>query len=152
VATFPVNLLRFDLSKDLILSTPHESAQLLISLYDLRREEKMREARHWVVRSFHPDSVEDFRTTMKTDEFTYVRQVMSYWDMAASFVVHGAIIPEMFQAVSGEMLAAYCKVEHMIDELREDQKVMLYKNIEEVAADWPMAKKRMSHMREYFKS
>ena len=135
-----------------MLSTPHESAQLLISLYDLRREEKMREARNWVVRSFHPQSVGDFRVAMETEESTHVRQVMSYWDMAASFVVHGAIIPEMFQAVSGEMLAAYCKVEHMIDELREDQKVMLYKNIEEVAADWPMGKERMSAMREYFKS
>ncbi len=42
-------------------------------LYELRREEKMREARTWVIRSFHPQSVEDFLATMKTDEYTYMR-------------------------------------------------------------------------------
>ena len=122
-----------------------------MSLYDLRREKKMREARTWVIRSFHPQSVEDFLAIMKTDEYTYVRMVTSYWDMAASFVVHGAIDPGMFRAVSGEMLAVYCKVEHMIDELREVQKPFLFKHIENVAADWPMAEQMMGRMREYFK-
>ena len=46
-------------------------------LYDLRREEKMREARTWVIRSFHPQSVEDFLEIMKTEESTYVRMVTS---------------------------------------------------------------------------
>ncbi|MCH2475193.1 MAG: hypothetical protein MK243_04660 [Gemmatimonadetes bacterium] len=121
-------------------------------LYELRREEKMREARTWVIRSFHPQSVEDFLATMKTDEYTYIRMVTSYWDMAASFVVHGAIDPEMFRAVSGEMLAVYCKVEHMIDELREVQKPFPYRHIEQVVADWPGAEQVMGRFREYFKS
>ena len=120
-------------------------------LYDLRREEKMREARTWVIRSFHPQSVEDFLEIMNTEESTYVRMVTSYWDMAASFVVHGAIDPDMFRAVSGEMLAVYCKVEHMIDELREVQNPSLYRNIEQVVADWPGAEEIMGRFREYFK-
>ncbi len=42
------------------MSTPHESAQSLMQLFDLRREEKLREARTWVATSFNPQSVEDF--------------------------------------------------------------------------------------------
>lgn len=121
-------------------------------LYEIRREEKLREARTWVVRSFNPESVEDYAATMQTEEYTYVRMVSGYWDMAASFVVHGAIDPEMFRAVSGEMLAAYCKVEHMIDELRETLgQPGMFKHVEAVAADWPGAKERMTGMREYFR-
>ena len=133
------------------MSTPHESAQSLMQLYDLRREEKLREARTWVTLSFNPQSVEDFAAVMPTDEYTYFRMVSGYWEMAASFVVHGAIDPEMFRAVSGEMLVVYCKVEHMIDDLREGVgQPGLLKYVEEVAADWPGAKDRMASMREYF--
>ena len=133
------------------MPTPHESAQSLMQLYDLRREAKMREARHWVVRSFNPTSVEDIAATMQTEEYTYVRMATSYWEMAASFVVHGAIDPAMFHDVSGEMLVVFCKFEHMIDEVREHfGQPGLLKNVEAVAAEWPGAKERMAGMREYF--
>ena len=133
------------------MSTPHESAQSLMQLYELRREAKLREARHWVIRSFNPASVEDLGAIMQSDEYVYVRMVVGYWDMAASFVVHGAIDPAMFRDVSGEMLAVYCKVEHMIDEVRETYgQATLFKNVEAVAAEWPAANERMVAMREYF--
>lgn len=133
------------------MSAPHKSAQSLMRLYEIRREEKLREARHWVIRSFNPKSVEDVSEVMKTDEYVYVRMVVGYWDMAASFVVHEAIDAEMFREVSSEMLAVYCKVEHMIDELREGLgQPTFFKNVEKVAADWPGAKERMAGMRSYF--
>ena len=90
-----------------------------MKLYDLRREEKMREARHWYIRSFNPASLDEVSSLMKTEKSaTYVRMVLSYWEMAASFVVHGAIDRAMFYDASGEMLAVFCKLEHMIDDLR----------------------------------
>ena len=135
------------------MPTPHESAQSLMQLYDLRREAKMREARHWVVWSFNPTSLEDIAAAMQTEEYTYVRMTTSYWEMAASFVLHGAIDPAMFHEVSGEMLVVFCKLEHMIDEVREHfGQPMLLKNVEAVAAEWPGAKERMTGMREYFAS
>jgi len=77
--------------------------------------------------------------------------VSGYWEMASSFVVHGAIDPEMFRAVSGEMLVAYCKVEHMIDELRECAgQPGLFQYVQEVVDDWSGAKEGMAGMREYF--
>jgi hypothetical protein len=122
-----------------------------MQLYELRREEKLREARAWVARSFNPKSVEDFTALTKTPEYTNFRMVSSYWDMAASFVVYGAIDQEMFQGVCGEMLVVYCKVEHMIDELREKAgQPLLFKYVQEVASDWPGAPERMAAMRQYF--
>ena len=122
-----------------------------MQLYDLRREAKMREARTWVAIEFNPGSVEDFAAGMQTEEYTNFRMVAGYWEMAASFVVNSAIDPVMFRAVSGEMLLAYCKVEHMIDEIREGLgQPDLFKHVQEVANDWPGSKERMAGMREFF--
>ena len=122
-----------------------------MQLFDLRREAKLRDARAWVATSFNPKSVEDFAAIAQTEEYTNFRMVSGYWDMAASFVVAGAIDPEMFQAVSGEMLVLYCKVEHMIDELREGVgQPTLLKHVQAVADEWPGAKDRMAGIREYF--
>ena len=122
-----------------------------MKLYDLRREEKMREARHWYIRSFNPASLDDVSSLMQTEESaTYVRMVLSYWEMAASIVVPGEIDRAMFYDASGEMLAVFCKLEHMIDDLRESSGFRpRLTNVEAVAADWPGSKERMVAMREY---
>jgi len=133
------------------MTTPNESAQALMRLYELRREDKMREARHWVIRSFNPTSVDDVAAVMGTEEYTYIRMVVGYWDMAASFVLHGAIDAQMFREVSSEMLAVFCKVEHLITEIREGLgQPTLLANVEKVAADWPGSQERMAGMRAYF--
>ena len=101
--------------------------------------------------SFNPRSVEDFAAATETEEYTNFRMVAGYWDMAAAFVVHGAIDPPMFHATCGEMLATYCKVEHMLAEVREHTgQTGFLGHVEQVAAEWPGAKERMAGMREYF--
>ena len=54
------------------INTRSESARSLMQLYDLRREQKLRDARAWVVRSFNPGSVEDFMSIMQDEDYTYV--------------------------------------------------------------------------------
>lgn len=95
------------------------SADLLMKLYDLRREEKMREARTWFI-SFFPESVDDIMRT-NIDEATSAkyRMVTSYWDMAASFVNLGAIDEEMFMASSGEAWVVFSKIQPFMAEFRE---------------------------------
>ena len=133
------------------MSTPYENADLLMRLYDLRREAKLRDARDWVIRSFNPRSHEDYAAVLASEDSAKVRMVMSYWDMAASFVVHGAIEAPMFHSTCGEMLAAYCKVEHILADIRESTgQTGLLGNVEQVADEWPGAKERMAGMREYF--
>ena len=63
-----------------------KSADLILKLYDLRREEKMREARKWIF-SFNPKSADEYINTMRDPEIgAYLRMVTSYWDMAAALV------------------------------------------------------------------
>ena len=62
-----------------------ESADLILKLYELRREETMRKARNWFI-SFFPESVDEVMQTMMDEKTSaYYRMVISYWDMAACF-------------------------------------------------------------------
>jgi hypothetical protein len=71
------------------MSKKHRDADLILKLYDMRRERTMREARDWFFR-FNPQSPQDFIDVLLSDKSGYYRMVISYWDMACSFVNHGA--------------------------------------------------------------
>jgi hypothetical protein len=99
-------------------------AQLILHLYDLRREAEMRKARAWWFTQFWPKTAEDFTKialTPGSPENNWLRQVSGYWSMAASFVLHGALSPDLFlqPAVSGEMYIVFAKVHPFLKELRE---------------------------------
>jgi len=99
-------------------------AQLILQLYDLRREAEMRKARNWWFAQFWPNSADDFLKiafTPGTQENNWLRQVSGYWSMAASFVLHGALNQDLFlqPAVSGEMFIVFAKVHPFLKELRE---------------------------------
>ena len=96
-----------------------ESADLIMKLYDLRREPTMREARNWYVVSFFPESAQDIVTALVSPESSaYFRMVTSYWDMAAGFVNRGAIDEDMFHDSAGESIVVFSKVEPYIAEVR----------------------------------
>ncbi|HXO34374.1 MAG TPA: hypothetical protein VN901_18660 [Candidatus Acidoferrales bacterium] len=99
-------------------------AQLILQLYDLRREAEMRKARNWWFTGFWPRSADDFMKiafAAGTTENNWLRQVTGYWSMAASFVLHGALNPDLFlqPAVSGEMFIVFAKVHPFLKDLRE---------------------------------
>jgi len=99
-------------------------AQLIMQLYDLRREPEMRKARNWWFVGFWPRSADDFMKIAfapGSPENNWLRQVSCYWSMAASFVLQGALNAELFlqPAVSGEMFIVFAKVYPFLKELRE---------------------------------
>ncbi|HET7893364.1 MAG TPA: hypothetical protein VFL34_17680 [Candidatus Sulfotelmatobacter sp.] len=99
-------------------------AELILKLYDLRREAEMRKARQWWLGEFWPENAEDFMKVAGaagTPENAWLRQAGSYWSMAASFVLQGALNEELFiqPAVSGEMYFLLAKVHPFLKELRE---------------------------------
>jgi hypothetical protein len=99
-------------------------AQLIMQLYDLRREAEMRKARNWWVTGFWPESADDFMKivgAMGSQENNWLRQVGGYWNMASAFVLQGALNEELFiqPAVSGEMFLIFAKVQPFLKELRE---------------------------------
>jgi hypothetical protein len=102
------------------MSTKYESAKLILELYDLRREAKMREARDWFY-NFKPKSTEEILAIYKSQDSAKFRMVLGYWDMAASLVNHGAIDESMFADANGECLFVFAKMQPFLDDLRKGQ-------------------------------
>ena len=97
-------------------------ADIVIKLYDLRREPRMREARNWFLMKFWPKSVQDVvevQNAFGTDENAYFRQIVSYWEMSASLVLRGAVDPDLFMDWSGEMVFLFGKIYPYLKEVRE---------------------------------
>lgn len=129
-----------------------ESAELILKLYDLRREAVMREARNWLM-TFSPESTQDIMQAMINPETSaFYRMVVSYWDMAASFVNHGAIDEEMFADAHGEYIVVFSKIEPYLSEIRETFGSPGYlKNLETLIMKMPDAKERLAKSREMIK-
>lgn len=127
-----------------------ESADLILKLYDLRREETMRKARNWVF-TYNPKSAEDYMQTMMDPEVgAYLRMVTSYWDMAASFVNHGAIDAEMFHDTQGEHMIVFAKIEPFLTELRElFQEPKAFYHLEKVIMDQPEGAEKLKKTQEW---
>ena len=100
------------------MPTPFESAQLILTLYEQRREETLRKARDFFL-SFEPETAEEFIGAMFGPQGGYVRMVVSYWDMACSFVEHGAIDPAMFDDANGEYRVVLAKLAPLMTAIRE---------------------------------
>ena len=100
----------------------YDDANLILKLYELRREEKMRAARDWFGGEFFPQSLEDFNVVRKpgSKENVYFRMVTSYWDMAASFVTSGVLDADLFLQSGGEMLFIWAKMGDFVEELRQN--------------------------------
>ncbi|HWW15414.1 MAG TPA: hypothetical protein VN310_12195 [Candidatus Dormibacteraeota bacterium] len=124
-------------------------AQLIMQLYDLRREAEMRKARNWWVTGFWPESVDDILKVawaMGSQENNWLRQVGGYWSMAAAFVLQGALSEELFiqPAVCGEMFLIFAKVQPFLKELREKMgDPHLFENIEKVITGSKFGRERL---------
>jgi hypothetical protein len=124
-------------------------AQLIMQLYDLRREPEMRKARNWWVTGFWPESADDFMKVagaMGSQENNWLRQVGGYWSMASAFVLQGALSEELFiqPAVTGEMFLIFAKVQPFLKELREKMgDPHMFGNVEKIVTGSKFARERL---------
>jgi hypothetical protein len=128
-----------------------QDADLILKLYDLRREAVMREARNWIF-TFNPTSVQDIIEVMLGEHSGHYRMVISYWEMAAAMVNNGAIDEKLFHETNGEHLFVYSKIEHLIPELRAlfgSQEFLL--NLETLVKRIPDYEAKINGMRERMK-
>lgn len=129
------------------MSKEHESADLILKLYDLRREALMRKAREWYF-TFNPETVEDVSTAARGENSAYFRMVVSYWDMACSFVNNGAIDEKMFADATGEQNFVFAKLHPFITQMREISKQPNYlAHLEKYVMRQPDAEQRMESLR-----
>jgi hypothetical protein len=137
------------------VSEKQEDADLILRLYEIRREEAMRQARNWFITDFNPTSTQDIFTVLVGEHSADFRMVASYWDMAAAFVNFGAIDEEMFNDINTEHVAIYAKLQPFLAEIRAMPGVPPYlylKNLEPLVLKMPDAQERITAMRRYMKS
>lgn len=127
----------------------YQDAELVLKLYDLRREAVMRQARDFVAQ-FSPSSFEELMSVVGafgTKENAYVRQVLGYWEMVASLIVHGTLNAALAQDTLGEMNFVYAKVQPFIKQMREKMvSPEFMQNMEKVVEGTPEGRERLKRM------
>ena len=138
------------------MATPQD-ADLIIKLYELRRDETMRKARNYFAFEFFPKSVDDVKEILTNvqgypEQNAYFRQVISYWEMAAAMVNHGSIDQALFFDTNGEFFGVWAKIGDFIEDLRASFGPQFLINLEKLIASAPDGAKRVQIMRERFNS
>lgn len=114
----------------------YDDANLILRLYELRREERMRAARKWYMEQFGPETLAEFRQLCPpgSDTNASFRQFSTYYEMVASFITSGVLNEELYFQSGGELFLAFIRIEPFLAELRAAFKNPgMYKNLEAVA-------------------
>jgi len=119
-------------------------AEVVLRLYEIRREETLRKARKFLTFDFDPKNVEELRAVSRargTQENAYWRQAMSYWEMAASLVLRGAVDADLFLDSNVEGILLYAKYHHFHKDT-EAQNGPFMRNTAALIEKYPQAKSR----------
>jgi hypothetical protein len=115
-----------------MLATPAD-AEIILKLYQLRTEAVMRQARAWVGGEFWPQTVDEFYAVYENPRDPHnpwLRQVLSFWEMAAAMVLHGAVSAELFVDCNGEGFFLMAKFSHILEAIREKNPTFFSKTTE----------------------
>ena len=114
----------------------HEDAKLLLQLYEMRREPRMRDARRWFAASFRPTTLEELAAVCPpgSEENASYRMVTSYWELVASFITSGVLNQELFFQSGRELLFCWTRIRDLVPQVRAANKNPAeWKNLETVA-------------------
>jgi hypothetical protein len=115
-----------------------KQAELILKLYEIRRETALRTSRDYVGGEFKPKSVDEFVSLVQDGgkPSGHILQVYGYWDMVAAFVVHGALDESLIFDTCQEMYFQFEKIQPYLAEFREKMKLPAFlKSIETVVVD-----------------
>jgi hypothetical protein len=128
-------------------------AELILKLYQLRGEETLRKARRFMVIDFNPKTVEEVRAVSRnfgSEHNAYWRQVLSYWDMAASFVLRGALDPDLFFDSTNECFVLYAKFHHFHAETEKQSGNPFMKELAALIEKYPVARAKYENFMKSF--
>jgi hypothetical protein len=128
-----------------------KQAELIIHLYELRREPVMRLARSYVGGRFLPTSLNSFLEAMAVHEQgAYVLQVYGYWDMVSSMVFHGALNEDLVYDCCAEMYFQYAKIRPFLEEFRTKNSLPgLFVNLQKLVEGSEKGRARLEAMDGY---
>ncbi|MGD0546874.1 MAG: hypothetical protein ABR991_03510 [Terracidiphilus sp.] len=115
-----------------MLATPAD-AEIILRLYELRTEAEMRKARAWMTGEFWPATAEEFFAVAENPadpHNAWLRQVLTYWEMAAAMVLHGAVSAELFVDCNAEGFFLLAKFASILEAVREKNPGFLIKTSE----------------------
>jgi hypothetical protein len=117
----------------------HHDAELMLRVYELRRESVMRESRRTILFEFWPQGVEEAVALVKSDHplNAAYRQVTTYWEMVYGMVKHGIVHAEYFLETNGEGLFVFAKLAPYLEQLRAAHTPLVLRNAEWVAKECP---------------
>lgn len=128
-----------------------QQAELILKLYDLRRETVMRQARSFVGGPFQPKSAQDFVESVSKggQETAYILQVYGYWDMVSAFVIHHTLSEGLVYDTCQEMYFQYAKIQPYLKQFRKSMNLPEFmQSLEKVIEGSPKGRKRVAAMRE----
>ena len=132
------------------MSETHGAAELILRLYEIRREDELRRARDWFAGQFFPSSVEEVLAAWTGPESARYRMVTTYWEMAAALVNHGAIPEAMFHDANTEHVAVWVKLRPHLERLRQVAKYPSYlSQLERLMTRMPDLEERSAPMLAY---
>jgi len=103
-------------------------AEIILKLYELRREPVVRQARAWVIGEFWPETADDYFAVANSPNdpnSPFVRQVLTYWEMAAALVLHGSVSAELFVDCNAEGFYLLAKFAPILEEVRQRSPMFL---------------------------
>jgi hypothetical protein len=126
----------------------HADAELVLRLYDLRREPVMRESRKTITGWF-PRSFEEVVAITKGDDPKNAawRQVSSYFEMAFGFARHGIVPADFLAENTGEGLFLFAKIEPHLKQFRKELSPTAFRNSEWLVKKSPAARERLKLFR-----
>lgn len=127
----------------------HADAELVLRLYDLRRETVMRESRNIMNGKFWPKTAADVLEIMNTPDHAFnaaFRQVTGYWEMVYSFAKHGIIDADFLVESNGEGIFVFSKIQPFLTEIRQ-QSATAFLNAEWMIDNSGEAKRRFDMLR-----
>ena len=99
-----------------MMKATFDDVNLILRLYEMRRDDRMREARNWFNGNFKVRTLEEWTALCApgTEANASYRMVTSYWEMVASFITSGVLNPELFYQSGRELLFCYARVRHVL--------------------------------------
>src|SRR6185503_8794568 len=113
---------RHEPSRSPMRKPSHADAELLIRLYEMRRDPELRRGRMWFLTTFKPAGWSEIKSRYLShdDEDRWFRMVTSYWELVGTLVNRGVLHDELFFDHTGEDVVTWERCKGWIADARAD--------------------------------
>jgi len=119
-----------------MIKPTYDDVELILKLYDLRREPRLREARKWFIAHFKVKTLQELNTLCPagSEENASYRQMTTFYEMVASLLTSGVLNPELYYQSGRELLVVWERMRDVLPEIRAANKNPIeYRNLERAA-------------------